>query len=151
MYFFFYRKEPTLSSLILGHIGDTASGGAVFCAKDRLTFCLSCQCDSAAICFRIVLHLMLLFNNPSEIVSSDVVLTGHKIKYIIKEKWNWKKHENCSPEFSTESQLLIKDEKKKKNAQADQSRLPFDLKIYETGWIRVGGRGARNHFQLLVV
>lgn len=40
---------------------------------------------------------MLLFNNPNEIVSSDVVLTGHKIKYIIKEKWNWKEHEKLQP------------------------------------------------------
>lgn len=86
MYFFFYSEEPTLSSLILGHVGDTGSGGAVFCAKGRSTFCLTCQCDSAVIFFRIVLHLMLLFNNPNEIVSSDVILTGHKIKYIIKEK-----------------------------------------------------------------
>lgn len=40
---------------------------------------------------------MLLFNNPNERVFSDVVLIGRKIKYIIKEKWNWKKQENSQP------------------------------------------------------
>ena len=93
---------------------------------------------------------MLLFNNPNEIVFFDVVLVGHKIKYIIKEKWNWKKHENLQPWVFYWVTFADKTWKKKKNAQADQSWLPFDLKIYEMGWIRVGGRGVRKHFQLLL-
>lgn len=34
---------------------------------------------------------MFLSNNPNEKAFCDVVLIEHKIKYIIKEKWNWKK------------------------------------------------------------
>lgn len=78
----------------------------------------------------IVLHFMFLSNNQNWRSFRDVVLIGHKIKYIIKEKRNRKKLVKIAAlSFLLGSQLLITDAK----CPSKQFLLPLHQKIYETG------------------
>lgn len=78
------------------------------------------HCDSAVIFCHTVLHLMLLFNNPNYRAFYDVVLIKHKIKYVVKKKWNRKKQVKIATQsFPLGSHLLIKDAKRPSQSVLD--------------------------------